>query len=173
MKNIFLTGGKRIGKSTIIGKIISDIDLKIGGYMTERQVSDHSRTFTIRSLSNKEEKYTIARVDDRSLEKEVYMENFQYQLPKMLDRDLKNCDFLVLDELGFMENDIQAFTSKIYEILDSDKFIFGVVKDHDCEFLNKIRSRNDVKIIEITRENRDWIGEKIVGDLKEIGVVFK
>lgn len=173
MKNIFLTGEKRVGKSTIISKIIEDIDLKIGGYMTEREVSNHGRAFTIRSLSNREEKYTIAKVDDRSLEKEIYIESFKSQLPQMLDRDLENCDFLVLDELGFMENDIQAFTSKIYEILDSDKFVFGVVKAHDCEFLNKIRSRDDVKIIEITRENRDWIGEKIVRDLREMGVIFK
>jgi len=36
MKNIFITGEKGIGKSTILEKIIKNVDCSIGGFIQEK-----------------------------------------------------------------------------------------------------------------------------------------
>lgn len=91
----------------------------------------------------------------------------------MLEESFQKRDLIVLDELGFMENDIHIFTSKIYELLDSDKVVFGILKDYDCEFLNRIRERDDTMIIRITQENRDLILNDILDLLKTFNLTIK
>lgn len=168
MNNLFLTGKIGVGKSTIINKILKEINYSTGGYITEKVEDGSIKTFTIKSLHDNKIKYNIAKVNKNTFEKEIFIDNFTYNIPLMLDKDLKNKDLIILDELGFMENDIDPFTSKIYEILDSDKTVFGVLKDYDCEFLNNIRQRDDVIIIEITEDNRDIIVEEILSILLKI-----
>lgn len=171
--NLFLTGEIRVGKSTIVNKIIDKLNCSIGGYITERQEENGIRTFIIRSLCNYEDTYTIAKINMETFEKEIFIDNFRYHIPLMLDNSLKNKDLIILDELGFMENDIKPFTTKIYEILDSEKPVFGVLKAYDCQFIDTIGGRDDVKIIEITKDNRDNILYEIISILMALGVSFK
>lgn len=173
MYNLFLTGEKRIGKSTTLRHVIERVNLSIGGYITERNIQDNTKSFTVRSLYDGIEKHIIANVNIKDKSKEVFLDSFETGLSTILDNSLKNRDIIVLDELGFMENNVDIFTSKVYELLDSEKPVFGVLKDFDCKFLNKIRNRDDVIVIEITKENRDTILDKIVSILKSFGVIFK
>lgn len=173
MNNLFLTGKIGVGKSTLLKKILEEIDLSIGGYITEKRIEEHIKTFTIRSLYNYIEKYPIAKVDRRTFSKEIFIDNFKYGITSTLDKSLKNRDLIVMDELGFMEQDIDPFTSKVFELLDSNKIILGVLKDYDCHFLNSIRARDDVLVIEITEKNRNYIYQEIIDMLKDFGVPFK
>ena len=131
------------------------------------------KAFVIRSLYDYTEKHTIANIDEQNNQKKIFVETFDTKLVSILDNSLKKRNFIVLDELGFMENDIEPFTSKVYELLDSDKPVFGVLKDYNCNFLNNIRSRDDVIVIKITEENRDIILDRIIDILKSFGVPFK
>lgn len=173
MKNLFLTGDIEVGKSTILKKILEKINMTMGGYITEKHIRDNTKTFIVKSLYNCVENHTIAKVNTKKRSKEVFLDSFESKLPSILDNSLKNRDLIVLDELGFMENHVGEFTSKVYEILDSKKPAFGVIKDFDCEFLNTIRNREDVIVVEITKNNRDFILEKITSILKDFGVKFK
>ena len=127
MNNLFLTGKKGVGKSTIIKNIIEKINYPLGGYITKKEIEDHIKTFSIRSLYD-DEIYPIAKVNIKTFEKEIFVDNFKGPIPLILDKSLKNRNLIILDELGFMENDIENFTSKVYEILDSTKTVFGVLK---------------------------------------------
>lgn len=173
MNNLFLTGQIGIGKSTLLKKIIEKINLSIGGYITEKTIKDSIKIFTVRSLYNGIEKHTIAKIYTKDASKKVFVNSFNSIAASVLHMSLKYRDLIVLDELGFMENDINSFTSKVYELLDSNKVVFGVLKDHDCEFLNNIRKREDTLIIKITKENRDKILEDIISILKSFNVPFK
>ncbi|NMB07445.1 MAG: hypothetical protein GX981_03520 [Tissierellia bacterium] len=173
MNNLFLTGKKGVGKSTIINKIIEKVNCSIGGYITEKQVENNIKTFTIISLYNNKDRYPIAKINEKNFEKKIFTDNFKHHIPLTLDKSLKNRDLIILDELGFMENNIEPFTGKIYEILDSNNVVFGVLKDYNCTFLNNIKSRDDVLVIEITQNNRDTIEQEIINILKEINVPFK
>lgn len=173
MHNLFLTGKIGIGKSTILENVLERINVSIGGYITERNIQGHIKTFTIRSLYDGVEKHTIANINTIDKSKEIFLDSFKTGIPSILDKSLHDRDLIVLDELGFMENNIALFTDKVYELLDSSKPVIGVLKDFDCEFLNSIRNRNDVIVLEITKENRDIILDNIISILKSFGVAFK
>jgi len=162
LNNLFLTGKIGIGKSTVLKKVLSEIDLSIGGYVTERIYDGHYRKYIARSLNNPKEEYIIVKSDSRDDSKVWFPKAFEKGLVPILDESLKSKDIIVLDELGASEKDIDVFTSKIFELLDSNKIVFGVLKDVDCKFLNDIKIRDDVTVIRITEENRDNIVDEIV-----------
>ncbi|CCQ97546.1 conserved hypothetical protein [[Clostridium] ultunense Esp] len=166
MKNLFLTGRIGIGKSTVLKKALKELNLPLGGYITERIYDGYYRKYIVKSLYNPGEEYTIVRVDSRDDSKKGFKESFEKGVVSILDKSLKNRDLIVLDELGCAENDIDVFTSKIFELLDSNKIVFGVLKDDDCKFLNDIRNRDDVIIVMITEENRHYILEEIIDILR-------
>lgn len=170
LKNLFLTGDISVGKTTLLKNALKRIDNSIGGFMTVQ--IDHApfKTFISKSLYDKDIKIPLAKVDTRDLSKEIYIESFSKDLISVLDKSYEKCDLIVLDELGFLENDIDIFTNKIYELLDSEKPIFGVLKDYDCEFLNNIRNRDETIIIRVTEENRDFILNDILKALDSFGL---
>lgn len=173
MNNLFLTGKIGVGKTTLLKKVLKRIDLSVGGYTTEKNIQNDTKTFTIKSLYDGTENHTMAHVNKSNYSKKIFTKTFDTYLPSIIQRSFENRDLIVLDEIGFMEDQIHVFTSKIYEILDSDKFVFGVIKDYDCEFLNKIRNRTDVTIIEITEDNRNHIINDIMEILKSFNIPLK
>ena len=166
MNNLFLTGKIGVGKSTILKNALKKIDLSVGGYVTERIFEGYYRKYIVKSLYDNKEKYTIIKVDSRDNSKKSFMEAFENGVVSILDKSLKYRELIVLDELGPAENDIDIFTSKVFEILDSKKIVFGVLKDDNCKFINDIKDRDDVIVITITEENRDFILEEVVEILK-------
>ena len=173
MNNLFLTGKIGVGKSTVLKEVLERVNISIGGYITERIIHGPIRTYVIRSLYDNVEKFTIAKINSIDWSKEIFIDSFDTHIPLIIDNSIKNRDLIVLDELGSVENNIHIFTSKIYELLDSDRIVLGVLKDYDCEFLNNIRERDDVVIVEITEDNRNSILDDIIDILESLGVPFK
>ncbi len=164
LKNIFLTGEKYAGKSTLILNVLDKLHLSAGGYITERIIKNNKRTYMVKSLHDKNKSYLIADVDVTDYSREVFIDSFDIGIVSVLENDLKDKgkDVIILDELGFFENDSEKFKSKIYELLDSDKIILGTIKDYDCEFLNNIRKRDDILLITVTKKNREEILNKLI-----------
>lgn len=165
LKNLFLTGKKGVGKSTLLKKALDSLDLSVGGYVTERIFDGVYRKYAVRSLCKPYENYIIIKVDSRDDSKVWYPSVFEDNLVPLLDKSLSK-DIIVLDELGSSENKIVKFTSKVFEVLNSSKIVFGVLQDGSCEFTDAIKSRDDVVIIRVTEENRDCLLDEIVGILK-------
>lgn len=166
MNNILLGGPIRIGKSTILAKVRRHVEGPIGGFVTERETSNNIQTFSIKSLSTGQ-LYPFARINLKNLDKDINKTVFKEVLPDLLTKDLESCKTIFLDELGFMEKDIEEFTSKIYQILDSDLLVLAVVKDFDCEFLNRIRQREDSVYLKVRQDNREFLPSKILQLIRE------
>lgn len=164
MKNLFLTGKKGIGKTTLQKKVLDKLDVSIGGYTTQRLFEGYYRKYVAKSLYDNKE-YPIIRVDSRDDSKVWFHEVFEENLVPLLDKSLER-DLIVLDELGCSENNIIKFTSKVFELLDSSKIVFGVLKEDNCEFINNIKKRKDVTLITVTEENRDYLLDEILSILK-------
>jgi len=164
LKNLFLTGKKGIGKTTLQKKVLDKLDVSIGGYTTQRLFEGYYRKYVAKSLYDNKE-YPIIRVDSRDDSKVWFHEVFEENLVPLLDKSLER-DLIVLDELGCSENNIIKFTSKVFELLDSSKIVFGVLKEDNCEFINNIKKRKDVTLITVTEENRDYLLDEILSILK-------
>ncbi len=77
MKNLFLTGKVGVGKSTILKNALKEFDISVGGYITKRIFDGYYRKYTVKSLYDNKEEYTIVRVDSRDNSKEGFMSSFE------------------------------------------------------------------------------------------------
>lgn len=170
MTNLFLTGDISVGKTTVLKQALDRIESSIGGFTTERIINGNLRSYVCLSLYDNTKQFTIAEVDSSDWSKRVFVKAFSKDLVSILDKSFKSRDLIILDELGNLENDITPFTDKIYELLDSDRVVFGVLKSYDCEFLNRIRNREDTIIIHITEENRDSVLDHILEILQSFNI---
>lgn len=166
MNNLFLTGPIGVGKSALLKTALKELNISTGGYITERTSKGYHRKYVAKSLYSLGEEYTIVKSNMITNSKIGLPEVFKNDLVPLLDKSLRHRDIIVMDELGCAENSIKSFTSKVFEVLDSNKIVFGILKDEECDFLNSIRNRDDVQILTITMENRNYILDKILHILK-------
>ncbi len=175
MKNLFLTGEIGVGKSTLLKKLIEKINTSIGGYVTERVINNNILKYNLISLYDGTEEYSISKMplNRHSNNPEVFLSSFNEGAFSILEKSFCERDIVVMDELGFMESKAYRFQDIVFKLLDSSNAVIGVLKKRDCEFLNNIRSRKDVVIIEVTEENRDTLLERLLLILVSFEVPLK
>lgn len=81
-------------------------------------------------------------------------------LPHM-DPQRKRADLLVIDEIGKMELLSSRFRESVIRALDSDCPVLATVALKGTGTVKKIKSRPDVSLFEVTRRNRDVLGNEI------------
>ncbi|XP_041420470.1 cancer-related nucleoside-triphosphatase-like isoform X1 [Xenopus laevis] len=100
----------------------------------------------------------------------------QLALPVLTDvsKDVvnkKHKTICIIDEIGKMELFSQSFIHAVQKTLDCDTaFIFGtipVAKGKPLLLVEEIKNRADVRIFNITRENRDAIMQEIVTAIQD------
>lgn len=158
-RHIFLTGDKRVGKSTLIHNYLARFTGKVGGFRTVRtqEVYGHFSVHLVRPGE------------------ECGEENLLFLCPAPRDDDgviarfeqlgcaaLENtdCDLILMDELGPAETKAEGFQRRVLEILDGTVSVIGVLQKADSEFLDKIKNHPNVDIIEVTLENRDLLAKR-------------
>ncbi|OAA90368.1 nucleoside-triphosphatase [Clostridium ljungdahlii] len=173
MKKIFFTGEKGIGKSTLLEKVIKNIDCSIGGFIQEKEFTEGMKIFKVISLYSMNDNYIIGRYDVKKEKMDIDMDIFNVISNDILLKSLYNRDLIVLDELGFMEENAPLFKDTIFKILNSDKPVIGVLKECDGDFVQKIAKREDVQVIRINKNNRNFVKGKILQILRENDVRLK
>lgn len=174
MKNILLCGHPRVGKTTLILKVIEGIkgieDIKVAGFTTSEILKGKERVgFKITSLDGEEA--VMAHVDFKSEHKvgkyKVDVEAVEDVGANALIRGkAANADILVIDEIGKMELFSDLMQLSIADALDSKKRVLGTILEAQHYFTEKIKSREDTLIIEVTGNNRDQLVADIVKMLK-------
>ncbi|MDI9462543.1 MAG: nucleoside-triphosphatase [Bacillota bacterium] len=171
--NIFLTGDLHVGKTTLINQLISKLPVhEIRGFRTSRYYQDKKLAgFYIEDICSppvvKEYKF-IGRCVNNNHWVSIPATFDDYGV-KILEGCLRdNPKLIVMDELGFFEDDATLFQEKVLQILDSYIPVLGVLKRKETDFLNLIRSRKDVLLFEITPENRNIMSGVIFDELLKI-----
>lgn len=70
-------------------------------------------------------------------------------------------DLVLMDELGFFEKEAIMFQQKVYKLLEGKTKVLGVIKKKSNPFLESIKKREDVIIMEVTSDNREEIPKRI------------
>ena len=154
-KNILITGMPRSGKSTLLNKIIKKISNKVG-FVTNEVCKDGERV-GFELVTHNGKKSTLANINIKSKFKVskyfVNIENLSSIITQV--EDFSEDNFLFIDEIGQMELFSNKFKSLVLKYLDSKNVcITTLSKIYSDEFIEKIKNRKDVIIIEITEENR-------------------
>lgn len=165
MKNIFLTGSRGIGKSTLLNRLLKDVAGRVAGFRT-LPVYDQKQQVVGFGLQDVEEQEEIRPEDMVGLKHpggiKAFPETFEGTARAVLARALTSrAGLLVIDELGFLESGAPRFQEQVEICLDSAIPVLGVLKAHDNPFLKRIRQRPDVAVFEVTEENRDRLYEEL------------
>ena len=166
--NVFLIGDINCGKSTIVDAFINEFKGNIRGFKTIRAKTDLDDFFGIYMLdicNPNQELSTKNKVGDCKEDKSlICYEDVFVTLSLNALSNYKEANLIIMDELGILENKCHEFQKKVYECLNSDINVLGVIKQRKSIFLDNIRNRSDVKIIDFSMfKNTD-----VLNILKEI-----
>lgn len=64
-------------------------------------------------------------------------------------------DIIIIDEIGKMECFSELFKKTLMEALDSENPVLGSIALRGVPFIEDVKGRKDVQLIEITESNRD------------------
>lgn len=143
---VLLTGPIQIGKSTAIRKFLEDYTGSVGGFKTYK----NGKNLMIAPYAgNDGEVCVVFEENGKRVMKEVF-DGYGTQLVNNSPGDL-----LVFDELGRFELCSDSFTDAVLRKFDGDTPILGVIKPEHNMFLDAIRAKENLALIEVTIGNRD------------------
>ena len=165
MTNILLTGVPGVGKTTVIQKILSEISLRTGGFYTQELRKGKIRIgFWI--VTTDGESGILAHKDYKSEWKVgkygVDIEEMERVGVTALEQALHERDLIIVDEIGKMELYSKQFQNVVLRCLDSRKIVLGTIQKSKTSFIEAIRSRDDVTVLEVTTKNRDALPREII-----------
>ena len=155
--HLFLTGGKGIGKSTLLQKLL--VGRRACGFRTVKAVEVYLGRTSLHLL----------RLDRQERPTE---ENFLCFCPPVPGGktaeafDRLGCEalapeeageVLVMDELGAAEAGAEAFRTAILQALEGDIPILGVLQKADTELFHLVAEHPRVRLVEVRKENRDLL----------------
>ena len=164
MKNILICGPPGVGKTTLIKKILENINLRAGGFYTEEIKENNRRVgFKIISLDNQEG--ILAHISIKGAKRvgrygvNIYdLENIGV---KSLSQALRDDELIIIDEIGKMEVFSEKFKEKVLDCLNSKKIVLATISIGGDKFISNIKRRDDIILFEITKENRNKLIEII------------
>ena len=167
-KNTLITGLPGIGKTTLIKKIFEALkNLHPAGFYTEEIREEGIRKgFELIRLDGKrgllshtdiKSPYRVGkyRVDIKGFED--FLDSIQFLNP--------NTHLIIIDEIGKMECLSDQFKELLKELLDSEKRVIATIALKGSGLIEEIKKRQDIKLFEITKSNRDALLSDI---LKEV-----
>ncbi len=164
--HIFLTGNVQVGKSTVLQRVISALDVPIGGFRTgfdeQRDQADRwLYMWDVSEFPSKDEDHRIVRfTDDKP---DVLISRFDEIGGNALRRARENgVRLIVMDECGRLEGHAEGFKQEVLSTLDGDVPVLGVVRQGYSGWLDEIRNHPKVTLLTVTEENRDELHEQIL-----------
>jgi nucleoside-triphosphatase len=166
-KNLFLTGLPGIGKTTVIQKALEKLSIPVAGFYT-REIRDGTARvgFAIVTLDGKEGilAHVRAKGTFRLGRYTVNIEDIErLAVPAMTPASPDQ--LVVIDEVGKMECFSEAFREALLKALDSPNVVLGTVAARGTNFIETIKRRPDVTILEVNFRNRNDLHEKLVSIL--------
>ena len=164
VKHIFLTGEKRVGKSTIIQLLLAEKQVKAGGFLTIKTDAVFPGCSSLHLIRVGQE--------ESPSEENLIFRNLLGADPLCAERfdalgcaaiaQSQNVDLILMDELGPRELEAKSFTACIMQVLDGDVPVIGVVQKADSPFLAKIKEHPKVQMVPITSENRESVFRQLL-----------
>lgn len=169
--NVLVTGRPGVGKTTLLRRVLSGLDVEAGGFYTsEIRAGDKRVGFSIVSLSG--ERGVLAHVDHRGPYRVgrygVNRDDLERIGVAALDRAVRESELIVMDEIGRMELCSPSFQEAVLRALDSARPVLGTIQQRRNAFLDAVRARADVEIVEVTEANRDGLVPELSSRVREL-----
>lgn len=166
-RHIVVVGPPRCGKSTLIERVVRQLDRPATGFFTRELKTGERRVgFAIETLDGK--RGILAHQDLKS----------RYQVGRY-GVNLADIDgiavpslvpsgpeaLVVVDEIGKMECFSRLFRDTLIRVLNSSHRVLGSIALKGDRFIQGIKARNDVFLIGLSEANREQAFGVVVGEL--------
>ena len=165
MRHVFLTGDTRLGKTTLLNALLAlHPAWRVGGFRTYL----YQNGVYLAPADAPQDKDGLpdaprdeqSRVGLRGKPPVAFPAAFDALGASLLSPAGK--DVLLMDELGFLERDAQRFQCAVLHALDGSAPVLGVLKPLRTPFLDRVRAHPDVRVLAVTRENRDELMQTVL-----------
>ena len=156
-RHVLLTGEIQIGKSTAIRRFLADSGIHADGFLTRFDSRGQERELSLYrydTISGESDARLAVKMSGHNFE--LFIETFDVHGAEII-RASGTSELILMDELGAFEEGAPEFKAAVFEKLDGDVPVLGVVKKRDSPFLDAVRAHPNVEVIEVTVENRDGI----------------
>jgi nucleoside-triphosphatase len=167
---LLLTGPPRVGKTTIIRKVAERLGDRAGGFYTEEVRSGGQRTgFRIVTLDGKEALLSSVRFPGplRIGKYGVDVAALDRVGVQALRQAIQRGQIVVVDEIGKMELFSEAFKAAVLEALDGASPVVGTILSKPYPWADQLKARPDVRVVEVTWENRDALVEAVLEQIQD------
>lgn len=159
-----LTGLPGVGKTTVIRQTLNFIKIKAGGFYTEEiRTSAGRQGFKIVTLDGREG--ILAHVDFRGFSRVgkygVDIRVLESIGVKAILDAVNYKEAVIIDEIGKMELLSNEFREAVKKVVFSEKKLLATIMFYHHPFADELKRLSHVKIIEVTRGNRDELARKI------------
>ena len=179
-KHLLLTGAPGVGKTTLCKHVATTLceryPNQIKGFYTEEVRSkDQPRKscrigFDIVSVDNKT-RASLARAHPEGVQARgpkvskytVDVNSFEQNALPLLVYSGSEINIIVVDEIGKMELFSHRFKAQVMKLFESDLvYLLCTVPVQSIPFVNSLKNRTNVEVIEVTRENRDDMVDRLL-----------
>lgn len=159
-RHLLICGERGVGKSTLIRRLLAENRREVGGFVTKRlTAADEHGFFPIylypaaqKEKERRSEKANlVGTCDSRSSVR--YPEVFDGLGVRLIESAPRG-GLILMDELGFLENDAKAFQTAVLRVLSGDTPVLAAVKPRDTPFLRAVREHRNAELVYIDEENR-------------------
>ena len=164
-KHALIVGPRRVGKSTLIRKVIEALDCPVTGFETKKESEMEDEMFgspiyihTIGEPWHYSKENLLGYCKNQKTQR--IGDAFNRYADKLL-QPVPEGKILCFDEIGFMEAREEAFCNAILKRLDGEIPIIAAVKDKEIPFLNQVRNHSNC-----TEENRDELAGEVLEFMK-------
>ena len=176
IKNIFITGEKQIGKSTLINRLIEEMKFQVSGFKTlPYEIENQRMGFYLKGLVETNEYKNNMPISIQTSKGSCIpiTETFETLGVEILRKSLVTSHPIILmDELGRLESMAKNFNQEVCKVLDSNKVVIGVLQQVHVPLLTTIKQRQDTWILTLDHHNTldvyMTIKEKIGGILNHV-----
>ena len=165
-EKVLLTGLPGCGKTTLIKRVVNKLPRHAGGFYTEEIRAGGTRVgFKIVTLNSNQA--VFAHVDFTTPQR---VGKYGLNLSALetvgitaIREAVQSQRLVVIDEIGPMEIRSAIFREAVNDALDSELSILATIFSRPLPFTDAIKSRPDVRLIEVRPNNR----EKLVSELSK------
>lgn len=168
-KNIFVTGAPSSGKTTVIKKIIQSLLLPANGFYTEEERVEGKRVgFLMRTLDGKK-----GYLAHQGIPSEFHIRRYGVSLSNIETIAIPAIapianQIIILDEIGKMECFSPPFIEAATRALNSPNIVVGTITLGGTDFIQEVKMRDDIEILEVTAENRDTLPALIIQRVQQL-----
>lgn len=168
-KNIFLTGAPSSGKTTVIKKVIKNLNFPANGFYTEEEKIDGKRVgFLMQTLDGR-----TGYLAHQDISSDFHVRRYGVSIKNIENMAVPSItiagnNIIIIDEIGKMECFSEVFKQAARTALDSSNTVIGTITFGGGDFIQEIKDRENVEITEVTPENRDLLPDLILRKIADL-----